>query len=90
MKDRCITDEQKTEFCLQLLEIWKASPELRFGQLLLNSIKNTPLVHKDIQSLDTLKLAAIIRDMEVTFVNPAERERKLYNIEDLELLRGLK
>lgn len=89
MKDRCITDEQKTEFCLQLLEIWKASPELRFGQLLLNSIPSNSLRAVDLDGITFMKAILRLRELEMD-APLAQRERILYNIEDLELLRGLK
>lgn len=89
MKDRCVTNEQKEEFCKELLEIWKASPELRFGQLLLNSIEGTHIEGLDLQSTTFVGVILRLRELEMD-ATLAEKERKLYNIEDLELLRGLK
>lgn len=89
MKDRCITDEQKTEFCLQLLEIWKSSPELRFGQLLLDSIPYFAYQAPDYSEYTDNDKEWMLQERELD-IALAQRERILYNIEDLALLRGLK
>lgn len=57
LSNRCTTDEQKEEFMSRLLLAWKQTPNLRFGQLVRNSMfpENDLFYLEDLYLLDQVE-----------------------------------
>ena len=78
---RAITSEQKRIIIEELLECWNELSHLRLGQLIINSITDTPVLNRLFEMEDIENRLFEMEDAELSnSVELFTREQKLYNL----------